>query len=293
MDDFRVKIGFLGHHKTKKLRRRLGSEAVESFLWLWEFCSIEGNGRTDGDLTGMTDEDIELEAEWNGEPGALVQTLVDVGYVDGDPGARRIHKWSRHQPYIANHTKRSDAARNAANKRWADRGHADETPEDANGMRTACGSHADGMRPAQNGNADLCQSVCPGSGSDPGSDPGSEDPRMQTACGSHDHLRQVGAQEGWGNPPPPLLDMCPIPPEVINKALSKTKKAGTPGWGYFTGVVRGENGRTKQKPPKPKPKPRAASPPKEEEEPAFKLPPKELVDEVVGACSMDQDQEDT
>jgi hypothetical protein len=77
--DFRVSVDFFAHHKAKKLRKRLGSGALLSLLQLWAYAA---KIRTDGNLTGMSAEDIELAAEWEGDDGAFAHALEEVGFLD-------------------------------------------------------------------------------------------------------------------------------------------------------------------------------------------------------------------
>lgn len=120
MDDFRVKIGFLDHPKTVKLRRRLGSTAVECFLRLWEYCSIPGNDRTNGDLRGLSNEDIAIAAKWDGDEGddAFVNALAEIGFLDKNGDGWTIHQWEEHNPYAAAHESRSKNAQKAIHARW-------------------------------------------------------------------------------------------------------------------------------------------------------------------------------
>jgi len=114
-DDFRVKVGFLNHPKTLKLKRRLGGDGVLAFLQLWEFCTT---ARTDGALVGLDDEDIELAARWGGKPGAFVEALVAVRYLDGEEGTRQVHEWSEHQAYVVRQCDRNATASANAYARW-------------------------------------------------------------------------------------------------------------------------------------------------------------------------------
>src|SRR5437762_576083 len=43
------------------------------FLWV-------ANNRSDGNLAGMSDEDVEIAAGWSFEPGNFVPALADVGF---------------------------------------------------------------------------------------------------------------------------------------------------------------------------------------------------------------------
>ena len=106
--DFRVSVDFFAHHKTKKLRRRLGYEGVVALLQLWAYAA---RVRPDGDLSGMEDEDIELAVDWCGEEGTLVPTLKSVGFLDEDEGGLRLHDWQENNAWAAAGESRSDASR--------------------------------------------------------------------------------------------------------------------------------------------------------------------------------------
>ncbi|HFT6991381.1 MAG: hypothetical protein KH046_00725 [Stenotrophomonas maltophilia] len=109
--DARLSTGLPGHPKTKKLVRRLGPAAGWSLvcLILWARSS-----RPDGDLSGMTAEDIELAADWAGENDALVRELASVGFLDGSEGGYQLHDWAEHQPWSAGAEARSEKAKWAA-----------------------------------------------------------------------------------------------------------------------------------------------------------------------------------
>lgn len=106
--DFRVSVDFFAHHKTKKLRRRLGYEGVVALLQLWAYAA---RVRPDGDLSGMEDEDIKLAVDWCGEEGTLVPTLKSVGFLDEDEGGLRLHDWQENNAWAAAGESRSDASR--------------------------------------------------------------------------------------------------------------------------------------------------------------------------------------
>ncbi len=120
--DARISTALPSHPKTKKLIRRLGPSGgwalVCLFLWV-------ASNRSDGGLSGMTDEDIELAADWDGEPGALVTALAEVGFLDGAEGTYSVHDWADHQPWAAG------AAFRSAKARWnAVKGHHGEAEAD-------------------------------------------------------------------------------------------------------------------------------------------------------------------
>lgn len=108
MIDARINVGLPAHPKTKKLIRRLGEggawRLVCLFLWV-------AQSRPDGDLSGMTGEDIELAADWQGEEGAFIKALIEVGFVDGEEGAYSIHDWQEHNPWAAGADARSEKSK--------------------------------------------------------------------------------------------------------------------------------------------------------------------------------------
>lgn len=109
--DARISVALPGHPKTKKLARRLGDAGPLHciYLFLWTAAN-----RSDGDLSGMTDEDIELAINWNGEPDAFVAAMAAVGFLDGEESNRRIHDWGEHNGWAAGAKQRSDKSRWAA-----------------------------------------------------------------------------------------------------------------------------------------------------------------------------------
>lgn len=115
MTDARLSTAFPQHPKTKKLKKRLGADGPWSLVCLFLWARMN---RPDGDLHGMSDEDIELACDWSGDDGALVGALVDVGFLEGEPGARFVHDWEEHQPWSTGSSRRSAAARENAAKKW-------------------------------------------------------------------------------------------------------------------------------------------------------------------------------
>ena len=113
--DARLLASFPAHPKTKKLLRRLGPAGPWALvcLFLWARAN-----RSDGDLTGMSAEDIELACDWTGDDGAFVSALIDVGFLDGADDAYQIHDWCEHQPWSAGSSRRSEVARENASKKW-------------------------------------------------------------------------------------------------------------------------------------------------------------------------------
>ena len=106
--DIRIDVEFFTHPKTVKLERRLGLEAVKALMVLWTWAA---RNRPDGDLAGLENEDIEIAAGWMGEVNKLASTLNALGWLDGEPGAFRLHQWEEHNPWVAEIQSRSDKAR--------------------------------------------------------------------------------------------------------------------------------------------------------------------------------------
>ena len=127
MIDARLSINLPSHPKTKKLIRRLGDGAAWKLVCL--FLWVAGN-RPDGDLSGLTSEDIELCVDWAGEPDAFVKALSAVGFLDGEEGAYTIHDWTEHNAWAAGSDLRSAKARWNAVKRHHGEAEADrQVPE--------------------------------------------------------------------------------------------------------------------------------------------------------------------
>lgn len=114
-DDARISTALPSHPKTRKLKRRLGAEGCWSLtcLILWA-----ANNHSDGSLAGMTDEDIELACDWEGQPGAFVQALVEVRFLEGETNSHTIHDWSEHQAWVVSRSARIEKAKKAAAARW-------------------------------------------------------------------------------------------------------------------------------------------------------------------------------
>lgn len=117
--DIRISVGFPNHPKTVKLDRRLGFQGIRSLLALWTWAA---QNRPDGNLGGangrstvvqrpLDEEDIEIAAQWPGEPGLFVATLVTLGWLDRTECGYLLHEWEQHNPWVAAATNRSDKAR--------------------------------------------------------------------------------------------------------------------------------------------------------------------------------------
>ena len=106
--DFRIHVDFFSHFKTIKLERQLGAEGVLSLIRLWAWVA---KNRPDGILTGMSEEDIEIAARWNGEQRAFNGVITTLNFVNLVDGVYQIHDWKDHNEWQAQASQRSDASR--------------------------------------------------------------------------------------------------------------------------------------------------------------------------------------
>ncbi|MCP3927279.1 MAG: hypothetical protein GY714_32370 [Desulfobacterales bacterium] len=108
-EDIRISLSFKNNRKKKKLQKKLGAEGVLSLFELW--MSVATN-KPSGVLTGYDAFDIEIDAEWNGEEGLFVETLLDCQFLDVDEnGVYSLHNWDIRQPWVYQSPDRSDKAR--------------------------------------------------------------------------------------------------------------------------------------------------------------------------------------
>ncbi len=127
-EDFRLRPDFAHHRKTRRLMKLCGAEGVINLLELLGYVT---HYRPNGDLSGMSVDDIEMSSMWDGEPGKFLSSLLQCGFVDGEDMAYCIHDWAEHNPYQAKAQERSEIARANAKKRW------DKRKEYANKNATA------------------------------------------------------------------------------------------------------------------------------------------------------------
>lgn len=102
------------HPKTKRLCRLLALPrpmvvGYLHFLWWWAY-----DYAPEGDLSAFTDEDIADAVDWDGDPSAFVQALVQAGFVDE---GRLIHDWGEFaQKWIERRRADRERKRSAAQK---------------------------------------------------------------------------------------------------------------------------------------------------------------------------------
>lgn len=115
-EDFRVKTSWRSSGKRRRLKRIAGLEGVQAIEDLWSYCASE---RPDGDLSGLTDDEIADECpDWDRSGAELVAALREARLIDGEPGRYRIHDWQDHQPYVTGEAERKGTGTYAAHCRW-------------------------------------------------------------------------------------------------------------------------------------------------------------------------------
>jgi hypothetical protein len=80
----RLYVSFFTHRKTMRLRRELGTIEPVLRLWVWA-----AENAPDGDLSGISDEDLEDAMGWRGEPGKAIGCIRGCGFLDGS----LLHGW--------------------------------------------------------------------------------------------------------------------------------------------------------------------------------------------------------
>jgi hypothetical protein len=91
MKDIRLSFTFWDHWKTAVLISDLGLDAAVCLQRLWVFVA---QNKLDGNLSRMPQRAIELAAQWNGVPGALIDKLVELRFLDTDnDGNISLHDW--------------------------------------------------------------------------------------------------------------------------------------------------------------------------------------------------------
>ena len=147
--DIRVQTTFPHHHKTKKLRRKLGDSGIVALLFLWVFAA---ENRPDGVLSGMDPDDIAVVCQWDGDATSMLQALLDVGFLELVEGVYVLHDWIENNPWAAAAPARKAKASAAARVRWekrndVDGGNAPSIPADARSIENGASSNAPSPTP--------------------------------------------------------------------------------------------------------------------------------------------------
>ncbi len=227
MEDFRVKTAWRHSRKRKRLVRMIGSDAVLAVYDLWSYCA---ESRQNGDLKGLSNRDIADEINYGEDPDILIQALLDVAILDGQPGKLSVHHWAKHNPYVNGYKVRSDKAKNAATKRWDKKGSAKQlSPKNIEDMLNEQSSNAKSyfehnehdkdMLDRQSSNARSENGNAPSPSPSPSPSPfakreGEGSTTYPPDSGENSNEHDCGPPEWDEQPPPdePLDDIPPSPP---------------------------------------------------------------------------------
>lgn len=107
-------------------------------FWLWAIDNAE-----DGNLDGVSPRMLARAAQWEGDPETLVNTMIDVGFIDRDGDSLSIHDWHDYAGKLIEQRKkeRERKRRDRAKKRKAKQEKSKGSPPDE--RRTSEGHPAD------------------------------------------------------------------------------------------------------------------------------------------------------
>ena len=115
--DIRLSTAFFSHPKTIKLQRRLGDAGIVALLKLWTFTA---QYRPQGILNNVSDEDLIIATGYE-DVTNLIQTLLDLRFVEKENDWLKIHDWEVHNRYCFFSDIRSEIARKNVSKRWEEK----------------------------------------------------------------------------------------------------------------------------------------------------------------------------
>lgn len=113
MPSINVDLNFFSHRKTIRLSAQLGDQAIACLLRLW--CYAGQHDPEYGSLGDMLDYEIEHIANWRGEQGQFVRSLISIGFLDMVDGKAKIHDWEDHARHLIIYRER---AKKGANAKW-------------------------------------------------------------------------------------------------------------------------------------------------------------------------------
>lgn len=92
-----MKRGATTKFKFLKFQRRLGLRLWQAVGLLETLWSVTYDNAPAGDIGRLSNEDIAVALDWEGDADALIQALIDTGWLDPDEEFRLIvHDWSEH-----------------------------------------------------------------------------------------------------------------------------------------------------------------------------------------------------
>lgn len=88
----KIDPSILTHPKFVRLRRAVGTEALEHLIRIWGHCE---NARRGEFWKGADLNYVEIVAQWMGVPGFLGEALVSAGWIHVEGDSIRIHEWNQ------------------------------------------------------------------------------------------------------------------------------------------------------------------------------------------------------
>lgn len=86
------------HVKLKKLCKALGIPKPHAVGHLEFLAHYVSQHNVTGDISNLSDDEIELAAEWTGEPGKFTAAAIGCRFVDRDASGTRLHDWPQWAP---------------------------------------------------------------------------------------------------------------------------------------------------------------------------------------------------
>lgn len=113
-------ISFFAHPKVIRLMTLAGPGSETRLLQLW--CYIAEYRPETGGFDDWTPEEVEAAADWSGEKGSFVESLLECGLlhqreIDGKKGYF-VHDWKENQPHLVKYAKVKTERKRAAKERW-------------------------------------------------------------------------------------------------------------------------------------------------------------------------------
>lgn len=115
MPSININPDFFTHIKTKRLQTRLGPGSEIYLIRLW--CIACRYDPEAGEFAGWTAAELEDQVDWNGEREAMVNAMMDVGFLHKTSKGYYIHDWQEHEGHLKSYRDKARAAHEARRKK--------------------------------------------------------------------------------------------------------------------------------------------------------------------------------
>lgn len=113
MADLNLDVNYFDNIKTMRLIGLLGNGAAELPIRIW--CHCAKVHPKDGILARYSVQEIERIANWWGAPGAMIDAMVNLGFLERTRWGYKVHDWEEHEGHLITFHER---AKTAAARRW-------------------------------------------------------------------------------------------------------------------------------------------------------------------------------